>query len=68
MKAAVAKETSTKGSNTKTGVIVLNFIFLIEIYDKKAAHVVSKNIGGPGERWVRKTNARERKDCIIDSG
>ena len=29
---------------------------------------MSENIGGPGDRWVRKTNARERKNCIIDSG
>ena len=29
---------------------------------------MSANIGGPGERWVRRVNARERSDCIIDSG
>ena len=68
LKAAVAKATSPKRSNAKTDVIVLNFIRLIGTYDKKAAHVVSANIGWPRDRWVRKMNTRERKDFIIDSG
>ena len=68
LKAAVAKATSLKGNNSKTDVIVLNFILLIKTYDKKAAQVVSANISGTGERWVRKMNGRERRDCIIDSG
>ena len=29
---------------------------------------MSENIGGPGYQWVRKMNARERNDCIINSG
>ena len=68
MKAAVAKETLPKVSNAKTDLIVLNFICLIGTYDKKSAQVVSTNIGGPGDRWFRKINTRERKDCIINSG
>ena len=64
----MAKETLPKVSNAKTDLIVLNFICLIGTYDKKAAQVLSANIGGPGERWVRKMNARDQKDCIIDSG
>ena len=64
----MAKATSPKGSSVKTDVIVLNFIRLIGKYDKKSAQVVSKNIGGTGGRWFRKMNAREQKDCIIDSG
>ena len=68
MKAAVAKATSPKGSNAKTDVQVFNFIRLIATYDKKVPQVVSANLGGPGDRWVRKINAKERKDCIIESG
>ena len=66
LKAAVENATPLRGSNSKTNVIVLNFICFIGTYDKKVAQVVSTNIGGPGDRWVRKMNARERKDCIID--
>ena len=62
------KATPPKGSNAKTDAIVLNFICLIGTYDKKPAQVVSANIGGPRDRWVRKMNARERKDCIINIG
>ena len=29
---------------------------------------MSANIGGPEDRWVRKMNAREQNDCIINSG
>ena len=65
LKAAVAKATSPKGSNAKTDVQVFNFIRLIATYDKKASQVVSANLGGPGDRWVRKINAKEQKDCII---
>ena len=68
LKAAVAKGTSTIGANAKTPVKVLNFIRLIGTYDKNAAQVVSANVGGPGDRWVRRMNAKDRKDCIIDSG
>ena len=66
--AAVAKAASSKGSNAKTYVIVLNLIHLIVTYDKKAAQVVYANIGGPGDLWVRKMNYMERHYCIIDSG
>ena len=68
MKAAVAKATSPKGSNAKTYVIVLKFICLIVTYDKRESQVVSANIGGLGDRWVRKMSPRERKDCITNSG
>ena len=65
LKAAVAKATSKDGNNKRTDVQVLKFIRLIGTYDKKAAEVVSANLGGPGSRWVRKINAKDRKDCII---
>ena len=68
LKAAVERSTSPKGSNAKTDIIVLNFILLIGTYDKKSDQVLYVNIGGPGDRWVRKMNAREQKDCNIDSG
>ena len=58
----MAKATSPKGSNYKTGAIVLKIIPFIGTYKNKAYQVVSANIGGPGDRWVRKMNARERKD------
>ena len=41
---------------------------MIGTYDKKSAQVVSANIGGSGDRWVRKMNARDQKNCIINSG
>ena len=68
LKAAVAKALSPKGSNAKTPIEVTNFIRLIGTYDKKASQVVSTNLGGPGDRWVRKLNSKERKDCILDGG
>ena len=68
LKAEVEKVTSPKGSNSKTDVIVLNFIRLIGTYDKKVAQVVSENIGGPGDRWGSKMNASDHKDCITNSG
>ena len=64
-KAAVAKE--IYGSNAKTDLQVLNFVRLMTTYDPRAAQLVSANLGGPGERWVRKVNSRERKEYIIDS-
>ena len=39
---------------------------MIGTYDKKSAQVISVNIGGPGDLWVRKMNNREQKDCITD--
>ena len=62
----MAKAESPKGSNAKTDVIVLIFIILIGTYYNKLAQVVSANIGGPGNWWVRKMNDRERNDCIIE--
>ena len=62
------KDNIKNGNNERTDVQVLNFIRLIGIYDKKAAEVVSANLGGPGARWVRKINAKDRKDCIIYGG
>ena len=59
LQAAVAKATSPKGSNAKTDVRVLKLIRLIGTCDKKAAQVVSTNIGGPRPRWFRKMNAIE---------
>ena len=59
LKSAVAKATPPKGSNIKTDIIGLKLILLIETYDKKSAKVVSANIGGPGDWWVRNMNARE---------
>ena len=59
LKSAVAKATSPKWINAKTDVIVLNCIRLIGTYDKKAAQVVSTNIGGTRDRWVRKMISRE---------
>ena len=50
LKAAVAKATSAKGANAKTDVRILNFVRLIGTYDKRAAQVVSANLGGPGDR------------------
>ena len=68
LKTAVAKAASPKGSNNKTDVIVLHFIHFIGTYEKKAARVVTENIGGPGDQWFSKMNTRERKYCIINSG
>ena len=37
-------------ANAKTGVRILNFVRLIGTYGKRAAQVVSANLGGPGDR------------------
>ena len=65
-KAAVAKE--KWGKNDKTEERVTNFFRFINTYDPKAAEVVSANLGGPGKRWMRILNAREREHTILASG
>lgn len=65
-KAACAKE--QHGSNAATDEKVVNFFRYISTYDKKAAQVMSANLGGPSQRWMATLNAREREDCILDSG
>ena len=37
-------------------------------YNTKAAEVLSTLLGGPGARWCKQLNAKEREGCILDSG
>eukprot|EP00957_Ditylum_brightwellii_P141342 10769579-Ditylum_brightwellii.AAC.1 len=65
-KAAVAKEKSD--ANAKTEETVVNFFQFIQIYDPKAALVLSANLGGPSKCWKKTLDAYEQKGCILDCG
>ena len=47
---------------------MLNFYRFMNTYDKKATEVLSANLGGPSERYLKSLNAHERDSCILDSG
>eukprot|EP00957_Ditylum_brightwellii_P006955 526496-Ditylum_brightwellii.AAC.1 len=60
LKAACAKE--QHGSNAATDEKVV-----ISTYEKKAAEVMSTNLGELSARWMKTLNAHEQEDCILDS-
>ena len=62
LKATVAK--GLHGKNAKTNEEVVNFIRYLHTFDPKAAEVFSANVGGIGNRWLKRLNARDRKDCM----
>ena len=66
-RAAVAKG---KGSaNTKSEEIVVNSFRYIQTFCPAAASALSAILQcGPSTRWMKTLNARERKDCILNSG
>ena len=66
LKAAVAKEQF--GRSAKYEEKAINFFRFLRTFDPKAAEVVSANLGGPSVRWMKTLDARERDDCILDSG
>ena len=47
---------------------MLSFYRFMNTYDKKATEVLSANLGGPSERYLKNLNAHERDSCILDSG
>jgi hypothetical protein len=47
---------------------VLNFYRFLNTYDKKATQVLSANLGGPSERYLKILNASERDSCILCNG
>jgi len=47
---------------------VINFYRFVSTWSPMAAQVMSANLQGPGKRWLRKLNARDRTDCILDGG
>ena len=58
VKGDVAKQ--IHGKNAVMDKKVLNFFRFVRTYDKKAADVLSANIGGPCDRWLRKFDALDR--------
>jgi hypothetical protein len=66
LKGAIAKEQF--GSNAKTEEEAVNFYRYMRTYDPKSSEVLATLLGGPGARWCKKLNARERDCCILDSG
>ena len=66
VKSAVAK--SKYGPNAAMDEKILNFVRFIRTHDKKAAEVLSANLSGPDDRWMRRLDARDREPCILDSG
>ena len=44
---------------------VINVYRFVQTFSPRAAEVVSENLRGPGQRWVRKLNYIEVQDCIF---
>ena len=47
---------------------VINFYRFLNTHNKKATEVLSENLGGPSEPYLKILNSRERDDCILDCG
>ena len=47
---------------------VLNLYWFLNTHDKKATELLSSNLGGPSERYLKILNYCERDDFILDSG
>ena len=47
---------------------VVNFYRFINTHNPKLSQVVSGNLHGPSDRWIRKLNGLDKNECIIDSG
>ena len=66
VKAAIAK--SKSGNKAKSDEKVINFYRFLNTHNKKATEVLSANLGGPSESYLKILNDRERDECILDSG
>eukprot|EP00957_Ditylum_brightwellii_P163459 12444997-Ditylum_brightwellii.AAC.1 len=55
------------GSNIETDEKVVNFFRFISTYDKKAAEVMSANLGGTSTHCMKTLNACEQEGYILDS-
>ena len=65
-RAAIAK--NKYDHNAATEGKVMNFYRFINTYNPKLSQVVSGNLHGPSDRWIRKLNPLDKNECIIDSG
>ena len=64
----VATAKSKSGNKAKMDEKVLNFYRFLNTHDKKATEVLSANLGGPSDRYLKILNSCERDECILDSG
>ena len=65
-RAAVVKQMN--GMNAATEEKVVNFYRFMHTYNPKLSQVVSGNLNGPSDRWIRKLNAADTYECIIETG
>ena len=65
-RAAIAK--NINGNNAATEEKVVNFYRFINTYNPKLSQVVEGNLHNPSDRWIRRLNALDKSECIIDSG
>ena len=65
LKSAVARELGSP--NAKLDEAALNLVRIIRTYDKKAAMLLSANLYGPSDRWLRRLDAKDRDGCILDA-
>ena len=56
------------GKNAEMEEKAKNFLCVVRTYDKQAVQLLSANIGGPGERWMRRMDAGDRQPCILETG
>ena len=56
-----------RGAMTKAEKLT-NFYRFRNTYDKQATQVLSANLGGPSERWLRRLDAKDRDECYLDEG
>ena len=54
--------------NAATEEKVVNFYRFMHTYNPKLYQVVSGNLNGPSDQWIRKLNAADTYDCIIETG
>ena len=66
LKGAVAK--TIHGDNVAVEEKLVNFYRFLRTYDKQASQVLSANLNGPSERWLRRLDAKDRQDCFLDEG
>ena len=66
LRGAVTK--AKHGSNTQMEEKLTNFYRFLNTYDKQATQVLSANLGGPSERWLRRLDAKDRDECYLDEG
>ena len=66
LRGAVTK--AKHGSNTQMEEKLTNFYRFLNTCDKQATQVLSANLGGPSEHWLRRLDAKDRDKCYLDEG